>query len=99
MVNTPSQVGIRLEGEWSLPQLQVGGCHIADPPAHGNLVLSPVEIISRNFTHAARAVTQSYTSVFKWPRQQHHITQEHKLIFRQILTANTNHHYNLHQLL
>ena len=49
------------------------------------------------FTQVAREVTQSYPSVFKWPCQWHHITQEHKLIICQILTASANHHYKLHQ--
>ena len=49
------------------------------------------------FNREARAVTQSYPSVFKWPRQQHNITYKHKLIFCQILTANTNRHYKIQQ--
>ena len=47
------------------------------------------------FTREARAVTQSYPSIFKWPQQQHNITYEHKLIFRRNLTANTNCHYKI----
>ena len=42
------------------------------------------------FTQAASKVTPSYPSVFKWPRQQHNITNAHKSVFCQILAANIN---------
>ena len=52
------------------------------------------------FTRAVSKVTPSYPSVFKWPRQQHNITNAHKSLFCQILAANIdNRHRKLTQLL
>ena len=112
------EVGIRLEGGWSAPRQRVGGFHIAELPARGNVTLTNYQwklfretfiflqvtmtadittACGSYFTREARAVTQSYQSIFKWPRQQHNITYKHKLISHQILTANTNRHYKTQQ--
>ena len=84
------EVGIRLEGGWSVPRQPVGDFHIAGLPACGNVTLTnhqcklfretfiflQVTTIAdittacgSYFAREARAVTQSYLSVFKWPRQ------------------------------
>ena len=112
------EVGIQLEGGWSVPRQWVGGFHNAELLArrnvkltnyqwtlfHETFILLQVTTITNittacgsYFAQEAWAVTQSYPSIFKWPGQQHIITYKHKLIFRWILTANTNRHYKIQQ--